>query len=150
MNIVSLLARWILGAAFVYMGLSKALNPVDFLKLVQQYGIVENFLLLNAIAVILPWFEVFCGFLLLAGFAVRGTALVLIMMLVAFTWLVFDRALELATIKNIPFCLVKFDCGCGGGEVVICYKLIENSCLILLSACLLVSHSKPMRERQNI
>ena len=132
------LARWVLGALFIYMGLSKALHPVDFLKLVRQYDLVRNAWLLNSIAATLPWFEVFCGLLLLAGIAVRGSALVLIGMLVPFTIVVFLRALALQSALAIPFCAVKFDCGCGAGEVFICWKLLEN-CLLLLLAAWLVS-----------
>jgi uncharacterized membrane protein YphA (DoxX/SURF4 family) len=133
----ALLARWFLGGLFVYMGLSKALHPELFLKMVHQYGIVGNPLLLNSIAAALPWFEVFCGALLLAGVAVRGAALVLVLMLVPFTWVVFKRALAYAGAKAIAFCAVKFDCGCGTGEVLICHKLVENGLLICLALWLL-------------
>ena len=37
---------------------------------------------MNALATMLPWFEVFCGVLLVLGIAVRGTALLLAGMLV--------------------------------------------------------------------
>lgn len=134
---LTLLARWLLGALFLYLGLRKALDPVAFLKLVREYGLVETPLLLNAIAVVLPWFEAFCGFLLLTGLAVRGTALVSLLMLLPFTALIYWRARGLALAQSIPLCGVKFDCGCGQGEVWSCYKLIENSTLIFLSAALL-------------
>ena len=94
LNLFTVLARWLLGAAFLYLGLSKALHPVDFLKLMRQYDLTQNSLLLNFIAAALPWFEIFCGLLLLAGIAVRGTALTLMVMLVPFTLLVFHRALR--------------------------------------------------------
>jgi hypothetical protein len=32
---------------------------------------------------------------------------------------------------------VKFDCGCGAGEVLACHKLVENCLLMALSAWLL-------------
>jgi uncharacterized membrane protein YphA (DoxX/SURF4 family) len=127
------LARWILGGLFVWMGLSKALNPVGFLKLVHAYDLVTSPLLLNLIAGILPWFEVFCGLLLLLGVAVRGTALVSGAMLVGFTLLVLRRALALHASGSLPFCAIKFDCGCGAGEVFICRKLAENTALALVS-----------------
>src|SRR5947207_1467028 len=133
-----LLARWLLGGLFVYMGLSKALHPELFLKLVHQYQMVSAPVLLNSIASALPWFEAFCGLLLLAGVAVRGSALILVLMLVPFTLLVLKRALAIAGVKGLPFCLVKFDCGCGAGEVFICNKLLENSLLIFV-ACPLVA-----------
>ncbi len=126
-------ARWILGGLFVWMGLSKALDPVGFLKLVHAYDLVTVPLLLNLIAGILPWFEVFCGLLLLLGVAVRGTALVAVAMLVPFTLMVLRRALALHAAGHLPFCAIKFDCGCGAGEVFICRKLAENTMLILVA-----------------
>lgn len=141
-NIATVLARCVLGALFVYMGLSKALHPVEFLKLVHQYDLVKNYWLLNAIAAALPWFEVFCGLLLLTGMAVRGTALWLILMLVPFTWIVFQRALSMQAALHIPFCAVKFDCGCGNGEVFICRKLLENLTLLVLSVWLLFAYRR--------
>ncbi len=128
-----------MGGLFVYMGLSKALHPEAFLNLVHQYDIVRQPLLLNSIAAALPWFEVFCGLLLFSGIAVRGAALMLAGMLVPFTVLVLKRALAIASAKQLAFCAVKFDCGCGMGEVFICHKLVENSLLFLLSLWLLLS-----------
>src|SRR5436305_5522495 len=87
----AVLARWALGVLFIYMGMTKAMDPVNFLKLVHQYQLVHNPGLLNFIAVTLPWFEVFCGLLLLAGIAVRGTALMLVLMLVPFTLIILRR-----------------------------------------------------------
>jgi len=147
MDIFTVLARWLLGATFLYLGLNKALHPVDFLKLVQQYDLTQNAPLLNSIAAGLPWFEVFCGLLLLAGVAVRGTSLTLTVMLVPFTLLVLHRALLLQAALNIPFCAVKFDCGCGTGEEFICRKLLENFLLILLSVWLLVGRGRQLSLR---
>jgi uncharacterized membrane protein YphA (DoxX/SURF4 family) len=135
----ALAARWWLACLFIYMGLNKALpDPQYFLKLVRQYHMVSTPWLLNSIAATLPWFEVFCGLLLLFGVAVRGSALMLIAMLVPFTALVFKRALEIAAgPPPISLCAVKFDCGCGMGEVFICHKVVENTVLLLMSAWLL-------------
>ena len=83
---VTVLARWLLGGLFIYMGWQKALHPELFLKLLREYQMVESPLALNSIAVSLPWFEIFCGLLLVAGVAVRGTALLLAAMLAVFTW----------------------------------------------------------------
>jgi len=148
-DIATWLVRWILGALFVYMGMNKALHPVDFLKLVHEYNLVKNYWLLNAIAAALPWFEVFCGLLLLAGVAVCGTALWLILMLVPFTGIVFHRALGLQAALHIPLCAVKFDCGCGNGEVFICRKLSENFTLLALSVWLLFRPGRNFRLRRS-
>jgi uncharacterized membrane protein YphA (DoxX/SURF4 family) len=129
-------ARWILGAVYVYMGLSKALHPVDFLKILREYQMIDNHVLLNLIAASLPWFEVLCGSLLLAGVAVRGSSLLSLGMLIPFTLIVLNRALAIHHAKAIAFCAIRFDCGCGAGEVVICHKLLENGLLLLLSVLL--------------
>ena len=133
MDSSAILARWLLGAAFFYLGLSDALNPVGFLKILWQYNLTSSPVILNFIATELPWFEVFCGLLLLMGIAVRGTALITAMMLVPFTVLVLHRALLLESLESIPFCAISFDCGCGTGVGFICHKLTENIVLFVAS-----------------
>lgn len=131
-EILLVLARIGLGALFLYMGLNKALHPVEFLKLVRQYEALHTPLLLNLVASALPWFEVFCGLLLVLGLAVRGAALMIVAMLIPFTILVFLRALAMKEAGGVPFCTIRFDCGCGAGEVLICRKLAEN--ILLMAA----------------
>jgi hypothetical protein len=119
------------------MGLNKALHPIEFLKLVRQYDVLHHHLLLNFVASTLPWFEIFCGLLLLLGVAVRGAAVMLVAMLVPFTVVVLMRALEIHGAGGLPFCAIKFDCGCGAGEVLICRKLAENILLTAASSALI-------------
>ena len=149
-DMVAFVARWILGGVFVYQGLSKAVHPVDFLKILREYHIVESHIVLNLIAAALPWFEILCGLLLLSGIAVRGSALLLIGMLVPFTLGVLTRALAIQQASAVPFCAVRFDCGCGAGEVIICHKLLENGFLILLSTLLLVGRDHPWCLRSDL
>jgi uncharacterized membrane protein YphA (DoxX/SURF4 family) len=141
-NLFTVLVRWLLAAVFLYLGLTKVLHPVEFLKLMRQYDLTSFAPLLNFVAALLPWFEMFCGLLLLAGVAVRGTALALTLMLVMFTLVVWHRALLLQASLHIPFCAVKFDCGCGTGAEFICRKLSENILLVVLSAWLLSGRGK--------
>lgn len=144
LDYAGVLSRWIVGALFVYMGWTKAVHPEAFLKLLRQYDLTTSSLVLNSIAALLPWFEVFCGLLLLLGIAVRGAALLLLLMLVPFTAVVVHRALGIADLQHIAFCAVKFDCGCGTGEVLICRKIVENALLILLSCALLTGIGRPL------
>jgi uncharacterized membrane protein YphA (DoxX/SURF4 family) len=150
LDAVTVLGRWVLGALFLYMGLTKAMHPVEFLKLVRQYDLVSAPELLNAIAAGLPWFEVFCGLLLLAGLWVRGSALMLIGMLVPFSFVVLQRAMAIAAARGMPLCAVKFDCGCGTGEVFICAKLVENGGLLLLSCWLLAGYGRQCSLRYSL
>jgi len=146
-DLVTVGARWLLGAFFVYMGFKKALHPEHFLELIRQYQMVDNAFLLNALAAGLPWFEVLCGLLLLGGVAVRGAALWLILMLVPFSLVVAHRALAIAAAQGQPFATVKFDCGCGAGEVVIWKKLLENGTFILLAGWLLLGYGRQFSAR---
>ena len=134
--------RWVLGALFIYIGLQKAFHPETFLKQVHQYQVIDSSFLLNTVASTLPWFETVCGALLLLGIAVRGVALNVLFMLVPFTLLVLRRALQISAIQHIDFMRVKFDCGCGTGEIFIWKKMLENSGLMLLAIGLLLGYGK--------
>jgi uncharacterized membrane protein YphA (DoxX/SURF4 family) len=138
LDCLAVAGRWILGLLFIYMGWSKAVDPAAFLKLIRQYDLTTNSFLLNSIAAGLPWFEIFCGILLVVGIGARGSALLLLVMLVPFTLVVLRRALAIADLQHIALCAVRFDCGCGTGEVLICRKLVEN-CLLMLLSCLIVT-----------
>lgn len=131
-------ARLLLGAAFLYLGLVKAADPVAFLKQVRAYELIGQPLLLNSVAVILPWLEMLCGLLLVIGVALRGTALVTLTLLVVFTAAVTFRGVALAREQDTRLCVIKFDCGCGTGEVFVCHKLVENSVLIGLAVLPLI------------
>ena len=68
-------------------------------------------------------------------------------MLLPFTWVVLQRALQLESALNIPFCAVKFDCGCGVGEEYICRKLAENFLLMSLAGWLLAGRGRQLSLR---
>jgi hypothetical protein len=64
--------------------------------------------------------------------------------------LVFRRALAIQSAQAIPFCAVKFDCGCGTGEVFICRKLLENFLFILFSVWLLAGYGRKLCVRYSL
>ncbi|PTX91722.1 MauE/DoxX family redox-associated membrane protein [Opitutus sp. ER46] len=127
-------ARLILGALFVYLGVIKVIDPVDFLKHVRDFGVVEQPPALNAIVILLPWFEIWSGALLLAGWKARATAALQLALLAGFTGLVFARAWALHRATGAAFMEVSFDCGCGTGQMLAGMKLLENSLLMILAA----------------
>ncbi len=139
-----LLARLILGGMFIVMGYNKTQDPVTFLKLMRQYDIVSgaNWWFLNVNAVFIPWVEMAVGIMLVLGLALRGNALIALSMLVFFTPIVILRALEIQAEQGLAFCGVEFDCGCGAGEVNICFKIAENALLILLALIVMFSGSR--------
>jgi len=141
-----LITRLVLGGLFVYMGIEKAINPIDFLKMVREYHMVPEQppIILNLIAASLPWLEIWCGCLLIAGVALRGSALTLLVMLVGFTIVVALRALHIHNTQAIPFCAIEFDCGCGNGVEWICGKIPKNIGLSILSLIVLLSRSRKL------
>ena len=141
-SIIRWLARLALGICCVHLGLNKALNPTDFLKAVHQYGWVDQTQHLTWIAALLPWFEVFCGLLLVAGVWVRGTAFAAFGMLVFFSGIILHRALRIHETTGIDFFEIRFDCGCGNGAVFVGLKLVENAVLTGLSLVLVLSRKR--------
>ena len=60
-RIAALLARWLLGGLFIYLGLSKVFHRAEFLTFVQQQLMVTNPVLSGLIAATAPWLEVLYG-----------------------------------------------------------------------------------------
>lgn len=130
------LVRWALGLIFITMGLAKVGDPVAFLKLLREYDLVgpDQALLLNGLAIVLPWLEIWLGVLMLVGVAVRGSALTLLVLLIVFTTVIALRARAIMGSEGLALCEVAFDCGCGSGVVNVCRKLGENTGLMILAA----------------
>jgi uncharacterized membrane protein YphA (DoxX/SURF4 family) len=137
-HVIHHVGRFLLGAYMIYMGAIKAMDPVDFLKLLREYQFLSSPWPLNTVAALLPWLEICCGLFLLLKAAVRGTALIVLLMFLAFSAAILHRSLALQAELSLPFCAVKFDCGCGAGEVYACVKLMENAAWFLLSIWLLL------------
>lgn len=132
-DIAVFITRVFIGGMFVYLGWSKTQDPVAFLKTIREFDILQAPWQMNIVAAWLPWFEVWCGLLLVLGVGVRVSAFSLGALLVAFTGMILWRALQIHSAGGIAFCDIQFDCGCGTGEVVVCYKLAQNVALTLFS-----------------
>ena len=130
-------SRIVVGVVFGYLGMVKVLDPVAFLKVLREYDITSHFLVLNFIAAVLPWLEVLCAICLIVGIGVRGVGALLSVMLVGFTVALILRAVGIHHETGIAMCAIEFDCGCGGGPVPFCRKLVEN--VVLLGLCFLVT-----------
>ena len=133
------LARLVLAGVFVALGVLKARDPIAFLKILREYGVLAPGLPMNAAAAVLPYFEIGLGLLLFFGVAVRGAALVSLALLALFSAALVHRGMAVAEARELAFCAVSFDCGCGTGVVPLCRKLGENAVLLLLSGYVLAS-----------
>jgi putative oxidoreductase len=142
-GVPGLLARVALGLVFIYTGYNKAVDPASFLKLMNQYHLFPHhaYVWMNFLAIVLPWLEILCGVLLVAGIAVRGTALLVAGMLIPFTVVVTMRAIGIHNTEGTPYCQIAFDCGCGTGPENFCWKFAQNTILTLLGLLLLWSRT---------
>ncbi len=98
---VQLLCRLILGGLFIYASLGKILHPDEFAKIIYDYLLFPDFTI-YFIAIVLPWFEMICGFLLVSGFMVRTTSILLSVLMISFI-----VALSINAIRGLDI-----SCGC--------------------------------------
>ncbi|MBA4367371.1 MAG: protein MauE [Desulfobacterium sp.] len=102
---IQVVFRFILGITFMAASFHKIIDPGQFAQIIYGYGLFpEN--LINLIAIIVPFFELFCGLLLIMGVWKGGACLVINMMLVGFI-----AAISINLIRGY-----EFDCGCFSGS----------------------------------
>lgn len=135
-------ARVLVGGYFVYSGWAKFQAPIEFLKQLRMYEMLPESVpwMMNSVAVVLPWLEIFCGCALILGGLKRGAALLVTLMLCIFTPAIVIRSAAIMRETGTAFFDLAFDCGCGAGVVVIWKKLLLN--LSLLSGGLAVLFSR--------
>ena len=98
---LELALRWILGATFLYASYGKIVSPADFAKIIYGYGLFPP-LLINMIAIIVPFLELVIGLALILGIYPRSAALVVNGLLIAFIII-----LSINLIRGH-----EFNCGC--------------------------------------
>jgi uncharacterized membrane protein YphA (DoxX/SURF4 family) len=94
--------RILLGAVFVWAGLSKVGSPLATLATVYSYQITMPDQLAEAIAAALPWLEILVGLALLSGLLLRAALVWTVVLLVGFAALTGQ-----AWWRDLPI-----DCGC--------------------------------------
>lgn len=102
---LDLAARWYLGAIFIFAAVGKIADPYSFAVSIASYQIIPN-ALVNLMAIILPWFEIVVGALLVLGIQSRAQALAINGMMVMFT-----AAIIMALSKDL-----QMQCGCFASE----------------------------------
>lgn len=139
-----LIARLVLGVLMVRMGWEKIGQPVEFLKLLDQYELFPAgwYVAQNLLAVVLPWIELIGGLLLICGLLIRGNALLFLALLTMFTIVIVQRGVNIHATQGIPYAEIHFDCGCGSGDVQFVRKVPENILLWLLAWVCLLSRSR--------
>ena len=96
-----IILRLVLGVVFVYASWGKLMHPADFAVMVADYKILPP-VMINPVALTLPWLEMVCGICLIIGWISRGSALILACLL-----LVFIGALAYSIFRGLDI-----QCGC--------------------------------------
>ena len=100
-NTVILPFRLCIGVLFIYASLHKIEAPANFAQTIADFEVLPHWSI-NAVAVFLPWIELWAGICLVLGILVRSNALVLALLLTAFSWATLINVLRGSNI----------DCGC--------------------------------------
>ncbi len=129
-RLVGLICRIVLGFVFIYAGIGKIVEPNIFAKEIMNYRLLPE-IIVKATAIILPWLELFIGFLLLFGVKTKTASILSFGLLIIFTFGVLS-----AIIRGL-----NINCGCFSQhiEYVGWKKVVENLALILTSIYLAIS-----------
>lgn len=100
-DITSLLFRLVVGVIFIYASFYKIVEPGEFAKSISYYKAIPTGLV-NIMAIIMPWLELFTGLMLILGIFSRSNALIIAIMLI-----IFIGAISQALIRDIDI-----SCGC--------------------------------------
>jgi len=135
MNVrLQLVARFFLAALFIYAGLPKILAPQDFALVVFRFHLLPDDMI-NTVALLLPWLEIFAALaLLLPAWRRAGTLWLVIMLGIA------TAALAISLARGLDI-----DCGCftlqPGRSHIGWWSLVRNALLSALT--LWAGWSKP-------
>ncbi len=100
-SLVEAVARWLLGAVFVYASIHKIFEPGQFAVIIQGYALFPA-VLIHPMAVVLPYLEFVGGAALILGVYPRGAGLI-----ITFLLFLFISAISINLARGHTF-----DCGC--------------------------------------
>lgn len=139
---LTLFYRIILGMVFIYASVDKISHPYQFRIIIENYQLVP-LVLSHYTAMFLPWLELICGILLIAGIYVKTSAGLLGSLLV-----VFILALVSALVRGLDI-----NCGCftvnAQDSTVSVFQLLEDF-LLLAMALYLIYFYKPFFGRPKL
>ena len=122
-ELIAIILRIALGVIFTYAGVIKIMDPVAFAGSIAAYKILPYFGNYLA-AAILPWLEVVCGLLLVAGYRWRGAAVIILILNATFIF-----ALISTLVRGLDI-----DCGCfrQGGDKTSAWAAIGRDIIFVL------------------
>jgi uncharacterized membrane protein YphA (DoxX/SURF4 family) len=132
--------RVIVGGLFIWAGVLKIADPIDFAANIQNYRITSHDLSF-LVALILPWLEVLCGLFLIAGVLKRASSFLISLMLAGFIILVLVTVLR----------GIDVDCGCFGtfSRKADLMLILEDALMLFMSFQLLAAASRNRGSNQH-
>lgn len=82
-EVTALTLRLFLGGVFVYASWDKLCHPASFAEAVYRYQVLPE-ILVNPVAIFVPWLELIMGLMLITGLFLRGALLVSVGLLATF------------------------------------------------------------------
>lgn len=98
---LNLIVRIILSTVFIFFAVGKITDPWQFAKEINNYQIMPEFSI-SIMALVIPWIELICGFLIISGVKVKSSSAVSGALLI-----VFIIAIFIAMSKGL-----NINCGC--------------------------------------
>lgn len=141
MKILSLAARILLGAIFLYASYDKILHPEALSAIIFNYKILPP-QMVNLAAIILPWLEAVCGAALVLGVNARGAAV-----LTALLTTVFMAALGFNLMRGLDV-----QCGCfstAPAEANAAFDLARDAVIFLLALYVLASQTNKQGKKDS-
>ncbi len=136
---ILLISRLILGALFVFASIDKIIHPLAFAQVIHYYRLTPPDLI-NLLALIFPWMELVAGLLLIAGYRVKSSSLVINILLVFFI-----VVLAITALRGINVA-----CGCFSTSTAVksnlVVRIIEDIGMLLLGLHILLFYKRKTRE----
>ena len=137
-----ILLRLIVGGFFVFASLDKLMNQEAFARAIYNYKFLPD-IFINIFAIIIPYFELIAGLLLIAGIFKRGSSF-----LISFMLVIFIIALSQAYAKGLDI-----NCGCFSLETVgqksDILQRIGEDILLLIASIIIYKKSNILINKEN-
>jgi uncharacterized membrane protein YphA (DoxX/SURF4 family) len=127
-----------LGLLFIAASYYKLASPGAFAHEIYNYKILP-FALINPLAIVLPWLQLFCGVALITNRGAQGASLLLVLMM-----LTFQVALASALIRGL-----NISCGCfkSGGDAATWWSFARDFLVLTLAVLQLISARRYAAQR---
>ncbi len=126
-NVIWTVVALLFGALFIWSGVAKLKDPITFADNVRNFQVIGD-PFAPAVALFLPWVEVFAGIALMSGRFAKGGSFIIMGLMVFFTLLMgisWMRGLDIT-------------CGCFGDNDIVNYpvKMMQNIILLAIGFAL--------------